>query len=63
MYYLGERRITFPVGEGAALGEAEDDGGARRRADARWHPVYIAVVVVTALVIAALWAFSRAYSS
>lgn len=45
------------------MGEAEEDGEARRRADARWHPVYLAVVVVTALVIAALWAFSRAYSS
>ncbi len=44
--------------------EAKDaDGEARERADARWHPVYLAVVVVTALVIAALWAFSRAYSS
>lgn len=32
-------------------------------ADSRWHPVYAAVVVTTALVIAALWAFSRAYSS
>jgi hypothetical protein len=46
------------------LREGKDtDGGARARADARWHPVYLAVVVVTALVIAALWAFSRAYSS
>ena len=35
---------------------------ATRRADARWHPVYWAVVVVTALVILALWAFSRAFS-
>ncbi len=45
------------------MNEAKDDGGGRARADARWHPVYLAVVVVTALVIAALWAFSRAYSS
>ena len=45
------------------MGEVEDERGARERADARWHPVYVAVVVVTALVIAALWAFSRAYTS
>lgn len=43
---------------------SEDAGGERRRADgdARWYPVYAAVVVFTALVITALWAFSRAYS-
>ena len=31
--------------------------------DARWRPVYAAVVVFTVLVIAALWWFSRAFSS
>jgi len=31
--------------------------------DARWYPVYAAVVVFTVLVIAALWWFSRAFSS
>jgi hypothetical protein len=31
--------------------------------DARWHPVYAAVVLFTVLVIAALWWFSRAFSS
>lgn len=47
---------------------SEDEGGEGRgaaevsRADARWYPVYAAVVAFTALVIAALWAFSRAYS-
>lgn len=53
------------------MGEAEDEGArgdpgveGRRRGDndARWHPVYWAVVVTTALVIAALWVFSRAFS-
>ncbi len=39
--------------------ESADEGGS----DARWYPVYAAVLVTTALVIAALWAFSRAYSS
>lgn len=34
-----------------------------RDEDSRWYPVYLAVVVTTALVIAALWLFSRAYSS
>ncbi len=34
-----------------------------RRDDGRWFPVYVAVVVVTALVIASLWFFSRAFSS
>jgi hypothetical protein len=43
--------------------EADDRGGEGGRGDARWYPVYLAVLVVTALVIAALWAFSRAYSS
>lgn len=37
-------------------------GGRRGGDDARWYPVYAAVIVFTALVIAALWAFSRAYS-
>jgi hypothetical protein len=31
--------------------------------DARWHPVYAAVVIFTVLVIAALWCFSRAFSA
>ena len=31
--------------------------------DARWHVVYIAVLVFTVLVITALWFFSRAFSS
>lgn len=31
--------------------------------DARWHVVYVAVVVFTVLVIAALWFFSRWFSS
>lgn len=34
-----------------------------RERDARWHPVYAAVVVFTVVVIAALWWFSRAFSS
>ncbi|HEY0172391.1 MAG TPA: hypothetical protein VGB98_15320 [Pyrinomonadaceae bacterium] len=45
------------------MGEDKETIRERARADSRWHPVYLAVVVVTALVIAALWAFSRAYSS
>ncbi len=45
------------------MGEDKETVGERARADARWYPVYLAVLVVTALVIAALWAFSRAYSS
>jgi hypothetical protein len=53
----------FRLGEGDELREVKDTDGEAERADARWHPVYLAVVVVTALVIAALWAFSRAYSS
>ena len=31
--------------------------------DARWHVVYAAVIVCTVLVIAALWLFSRVFSS
>ncbi len=31
--------------------------------DARWRPVYAAVVVFTVLVIVALWWFSRAFSA
>ena len=45
------------------MGEVKENDVAGERADSRWHPVYLAVVVVTALVIAALWVFSRAYSS
>jgi hypothetical protein len=30
--------------------------------DARWHRVYLAVIVTTVTVIAALWAFSRYFS-
>ncbi|HEX8558204.1 MAG TPA: hypothetical protein VF668_08890 [Pyrinomonadaceae bacterium] len=52
------------------MGEDEEEGAGgegvegKRRGDndARWHPVYWAVVVTTALVIAALWVFSRAFS-
>ncbi len=43
--------------------DGQPGGGGGRGDDARWYPVYLAVVVTTALVIAALWAFSRAYSS
>ena len=46
---------------GGSLGRGPGEDGAAD-ADARWYPVYAAVVVTTALVIAALWAFSRAYS-
>ena len=49
----GTRR---PAGEGGRVSQEERD-------DSRWYPVYLAVIVTTALVIAALWAFSRAYSS
>jgi hypothetical protein len=45
------------------LGEVKDSEVEGARGDSRWHPVYLAVMVVTALVIAALWVFSRAYSS
>jgi hypothetical protein len=45
------------------LGEVKDTDVKDARADSRWHPVYLAVIVVTVLVIAALWVFSRAYSS
>ena len=31
--------------------------------DARWHVVYVAVIVFTVFVIAALWFFSRRFSS
>ena len=31
--------------------------------DARWHVVYVAVILFTVAVIAALWFFSRAFSS
>jgi hypothetical protein len=41
----------------------EPDGAGRERPDSWWRRVYLAVVVVTALVILALWAFSRAYAS
>ena len=30
--------------------------------DARWHPVYAAVVIYTVLLITALWGFSRLFS-
>ena len=33
------------------------------REDGRWFPVYVAVIVVTVLVITGLWLFSRAFSS
>lgn len=42
-------------GPRVAAGDVRDDG--------RWAPVYVAVVVVTALVIAGLWLFSRVFSS
>jgi hypothetical protein len=45
------------------VGEVKDSDRKVASGDARWHPVYLAVIVVTALVIAALWVFSRAYSS
>jgi hypothetical protein len=32
------------------------------RDDRRWFPVYVAVIVVTVLVITGLWLFSRAFS-
>jgi hypothetical protein len=44
------------------LGEIKDAGGGGH-GDSRWYPVYLLVLVVTVLVIAALWAFSRAFSS
>ena len=31
--------------------------------DARWHVIYVAVIVFTVAVIAALWFFSRWFSS
>jgi hypothetical protein len=31
--------------------------------DARWHVIYVAVIVCTVLVITALWYFSRHFSS
>ena len=34
-----------------------------REQDARWHVVYVAVLVFTVVVIAALWFFSRRFSS
>jgi hypothetical protein len=34
-----------------------------REEDARWHPIYIAAVVFAALVIGALYLFSRWFSS
>jgi hypothetical protein len=43
--------------------EAEDKPAATERPDAFWRRVYAAVVVVTVAVIAALWAFSRYFSS
>lgn len=45
------------------MGEVKDNNREGARGDSRWYPVYLAVLVVTALVIAALWVFSRAYSS
>lgn len=33
------------------------------RDDGQWVPVYVAVMIVTVLVIASLWFFSRAFSS
>jgi hypothetical protein len=60
-----EEKTTRAPGEDSAglaherrrviAGEGRDDG--------RWFPVYVAVIVVTALVIAGLWLFSRAFSS
>ena len=34
-----------------------------RELDARWHVIYVAVIVFTVAVIAALWFFSRQFSS
>lgn len=34
-----------------------------REQDARWHVIYLAVIVFTVAVIAALWFFSRSFSS
>jgi hypothetical protein len=45
------------------LSEVKNTDVEAARGDSRWYPVYLAVIVVTALVIAALWVFSRAYSS
>ncbi|MEJ7617464.1 MAG: hypothetical protein WKF30_11005 [Pyrinomonadaceae bacterium] len=39
------------------IDQADDD-----RSDRRWRPVYVTVVVYTALVIVALWLFSRAFT-
>ena len=35
----------------------------REKPDSFWHRVYLAVVVTTILVIAALWAFTRFFSN
>lgn len=43
--------------------ESERERESERAGDARWRPVYAAVVAFTVLVIAALWWFSRAFSS
>jgi hypothetical protein len=45
------------------LSKVKHTDGEPTRGDSRWYPVYLAVIVVTALVITALWVFSRAYSS
>jgi hypothetical protein len=34
-----------------------------QRDDGWWTPIYVAVVIVTVLVITGLWLFSRAFSS
>lgn len=60
-----EKRTRAPAEDSAgrtrgavrlAAEEGRDDGG-------RWVPVYVAVVIVTVLVITSLWLFSRAFSS
>ena len=43
--------------------EGRATGGGDGGDDFRWGRVYAAVVVFTVIVIAALWAFSRAFSS
>ncbi len=59
-YNGGTKLSRTEEGRGLPRPESADGGP---DTDARWYPVYAAVVVTTALVIAALWAFSRAYSS
>lgn len=43
--------------------EAKSNESVKELPDAWWHKIYVAVIVSTVVVISALWAFSKYFSS